>query len=126
MTAKVGRSDWALVAAKHTFKQFNSLVNSIVLFDGNPYNTLNNDESRDVSLQNNLREVNKVTEVQAPSSLKPDHEDLMIKEINAMVKHHHKLDAMSIGRAKGNQLGDKCKHIIQSLPHSVSQQGAKN
>ena len=45
----------------------------------------------------------------------------MIKEINATVKHHHKLEAMSIGKFNGIHLGDKGKHIIQSLPHPVPQ-----
>ena len=35
--------------------------------------------------------------------------------------NHHKFEGSSIGQSKGNQLGDKGKHIIQSLPHPVPQ-----
>ena len=61
-------------------------------------------------------------EVQIPTSSKQDKEVLSIKEFNDMVSptSHHKLEAMSIGQAKGNQLGDKGKHIIHSLPHLTS------
>ena len=92
------------------------------LLDCNRYNVLNSREGHDISLQNNLREVNKVIEVQIPPSSKQDKEVLMIKAINATVSptSHHKLEAMSIGQAKGNQLGDHGKQIIQSLPRPVS------
>ena len=85
--AKVGRSNWTLVGSKHTFKQFNSPVKSIVLFDGNPYNTLNNDEDRNISSQHIVREKNKVVEIQNPITLKQDHEALTIKESK---DRHHK------------------------------------
>ena len=58
-TSKVGRCDWTPVAAKHTFKHFNSMVNSIVLFGCNPYNTLNNDEGKNIFSQNIVRGMNK-------------------------------------------------------------------
>ena len=110
-TTKVGRSDWTPVAAKHTFKQINSPVNSIVLFDGNLYNTLNNDEDRNISSHNIVREKNNVVEIQNPTTSKQDHEALTIKE--SKDRHH------------GNRLGDKGKHIIQSLPHPVLQDKAR-
>ena len=69
-TTKVRRSDWTPVATKHTFKQFLSPVNSIVLFDCNPYNTLNSDEGRNISSQNIVREKNKVVEIQNPATSK--------------------------------------------------------
>ena len=121
-TAKVGRSDWTPVAAKHTFKQFNSPVNSIVLFDGNPYNTLNNDEDRNISSQNIVREKNKVVEIQNPTTSKQDHEALTIKESK---DRHHKFEGPSMGQFNGNHLGDKGKHIIQSLPDPVPQDKAR-
>ena len=66
--------------------------------------------------------MNKVTEVQSPSSSKQDQEVLSIKEFNYTVSltSHHKLEGMSIGQAKGNQLADKGKHIIHSLSHPMS------
>ena len=67
-TSTVGGSDWSSIAAKHTFKHVNTSVNSIFLLDCNPYNNLNNNESMDISSQNNSREVGKVTKVQIPSS----------------------------------------------------------
>ena len=112
----MGRSDWTPVAAKHTFKHLNSSVNSINLLD---YNNLNNDEGRDISSQNNSREVDKVTEVQIPSSQKQDHEILTLKKIPSKVSpaSHHKLEVSFCMPHKGNQLRDKGNQV----PHPVPQ-----
>ena len=46
-----------------------------------------------------------------------------LKEFNDTVAltSEHKLEAFSMGQVKGNQLGDKGKHIIHSLAHPMSQ-----
>ena len=122
-TSKVGKSDWTPVATKHSFKQPSSSVNSMFLLDCNPYNPLNSEEGSDISLKNNLRKANTVTEVQSPSSSKQDQEVLPLKEFNDTfaLTSEHKLEAFSMGQVKGNQLGDKGKHIIHSLSHPMSQ-----
>ena len=111
-TSKGGKSDWTPIAAKHSFKHFNSPVNSIVLFDCNQYNTLNSDEGRNTSSQNSVKEKNKVVEIQSLVTSKQDQE-VMIKESK---DNHHKFEVSSILQSKDNQLGDKGKNIIQSLP----------
>ena len=116
-TSKVGRSDWTPIARKHTFKHLNSPVNSIVLFDCNPYNTLNSDDCRNISSQNRVREKNKVVDRQSPTTLKQHQEIVSVKESK---DNHHKFEGLSIGQSNGNQLGDKGKHVIQSLPHPVT------
>ena len=122
-TSKVGKSDWTPVATKHSFKQPSSSVNSMFLLDCNPYNPLNSEEGSDISLKNNLRKANTVTEVQSPSSSKQVQEVLPFKEFNDTVglTSEHKLEVFSMGQVKGNQLGDKGKHIIHSLSHPMSQ-----
>ena len=92
-TSKVGRSDWTPIARKHTFKHLNSPVNSIVLFDCNPYNTFNSNDYRNISSQNRVREKNKVVERQSLSTLTQYHEIMSIKESN---DNHHKFEGLSI------------------------------
>ena len=93
------------------------------LLDCTPYNPLNSKEGSDISLKNNLREANAVTELQSPSSSKQNQEVLTIKEFNDTVAltSEHRLEAFSMGQVKDNQLGDKGKHIIHSLSHPMSQ-----
>ena len=117
-TSKVGRSDWTPIARKHTFKHLNSPVNSIVLFDCNPYNTLNSDDCRNISSQNRVREKNKVVDRQSPTTLKQHQEIVSVKESK---DNYHKFEGLSIGQSNRYQLGDKGKQIIQSLPHPVTQ-----
>ena len=121
-TAKVGRSDWTPVTPKHTFKQFNSPVNSIVLFDANPYDTLKKDEDRNIASQNIVKEKNKVVEIQNPTTSKHDQETLTSKENK---DRHHKFESSSMAKFNGNQLGDKGKHITHSVPHPVPQDKAR-